>query len=104
MSREDMTVGDDENITNYDLYSLKIMLALGNFNINPNCNIVVETDAESTKNKIENLSKTIKNLQNKSIIPVSFNRKIGQIIAQTVISPELANIYLELLSFEGSEF
>ncbi|MBO4667894.1 MAG: hypothetical protein J5666_07220 [Bacilli bacterium] len=104
MSREDMTVGDDENITNYDLYSLKIMLALGNFNINPKCNIVVETDDYNTKQKIENLSKTIKTLQNKSIIPVSFNRKIGQIIAQTVISPELANIYLELLSFEGSEF
>ena len=104
MSREDMTVGDDENITNYDLYSLKIMLALGNFNINPKCNIVVETDANSTKQKIENLSKTVKTLQNKSIIPVSFNRKIGQIIAQTVISPELATIYLKLLSFEGSEF
>ena len=99
-----MTVGDDENITNYDLYSLKIMLALGNFNINPKCNIVVETDDNNTKKKIENLSKTIKTLQNKSIIPVSFNRKIGQIIAQTVISPELANIYLRLLSFEGSEF
>ena len=104
MSREDMTVGDDENITNYDLYSLKIMLALGNFNINPKCNIVVETDDNNTKKKIENLSQTIKTLQNKSIIPVSFNRKIGQIIAQTVISPELANIYLSLLSFEGSEF
>ena len=104
MSREDMTVGDDENITNYDLYSLKIMLALGNFDINPKCNIVVETDANNTKKKIENLSKTIKTLQNKSIIPVSFNRKIGQIIAQTVISPELANIYLKLLSFDGSEF
>ena len=104
MSREDMTVGDDDNITNYDLYSLKIMLALGNFDINPKCNIVVETDANSTKKKIENLSQTIKTLQNKSIIPVSFNRKIGQIIAQTVISPELANIYLKLLSYEGSEF
>ena len=104
MSREDMKAGDDENITNYDLYSLKIMLALGNFDINPNCNIVIETDDGATKNKIENLAVTIKTLQNKSVIPVSFNRKIGQIIAQTVISPELANIYLELLSFEGSEF
>ena len=104
MSREDMTEGDDINITNYDLYSLKIMLALGNFDINPNCNIVIETDDDTTKKKIENLSHTIKTLQNKSVIPVSFNRKIGQIIAQTVISPELANIYLELLSFEGNEF
>jgi len=104
MARDDMSHGDDENISNSDLLSLKIMLALGNFNINPNCNIVVETDTEETKTKIEDLSLTIKNLKTKSIIPVSFNKKIGQIIAQTIIEPLMANIYLELLSYDGCEF
>ena len=104
VSREDMTHGDDENISNSDLLTLKIMLALGNFNISKNCNIVVELDSEETKDKIEDLSKTITNLKNKSIIPVSFNKKIGQIIAQTIIEPLMANIYLELLSFDGYEF
>ena len=104
MARDDMSHGDDENISNSDLLSLKIMLALGNFNINPNCNIVVETDNEEKKTKIEDLSLTIKNLKTKSIIPVSFNKKIGQIIAQTIIEPLMANIYLELLSYDGCEF
>ncbi len=104
MSREDMEIGEDENITNHDLYSLKIMLALGNFAIKEDCNIVIETDTEETKNRIENLTLTLKNLRNKSIIPTSFNRKIGQIIAQTMIEPALANIYLELLSYRGCEF
>ena len=45
------------------LLTLKIMLALGNFNINKNCNIVVELDSEQTKDKIEDLSHTIKNLK-----------------------------------------
>jgi len=104
VSREDMTHGDDENISNSDLLTLKIMLALGNFNINKNCNIVVELDSEETKDKIEDLSHTIKNLKSKSIIPVSFNKKIGQIIAQTIIEPLMSNIYLELLSYDGYEF
>ena len=104
VSREDMTHGDDENISNSDLLTLKIMLALGNFNINKNCNIVVELDSEQTKDKIEDLSHTIKNLKSKSIIPVSFNKKIGQIIAQTIIEPLMSNIYLELLSYDGYEF
>ena len=104
MSREDMQEGEDENITNYDLLTLKIMLALGNYDIRKDCNIVIETDSDETKKKIENLSETLSNLKNKSIIPVSFNRKIGQIIAQTMVEPFMAAIYLELLSYEGCEF
>ena len=104
MSREDMQEGDDENITNYDLMTLKIMLALGNYNISKNCNIVIETSSDITKQKIENLASTLNNLKNKSIIPVSFNKKIGQIIAQPMVEPMMASIYLELLSYEGCEF
>lgn len=104
MSREDMAEGDDENISNYDLMSLKTVLAVGSYDISEDCNIVIETDSESTRAKIENLAGTLNNLKNKSIIPVSFNRKIGQIIAQTMIEPLMANIYLELLSYEGVEF
>ena len=104
MSREDMNEGDDENITNNDLMTLKVVLALGNYNFKKDCNVVIETDSDSTKQKIENLAVTLKNLKNKSIIPVSFNKKIGQIIAQTMIEPLMSTIYLELLSYEGCEF
>ncbi len=104
MNREDLKPGDDENITNSDLSSLKIMLALGNFNLKENTNIVIETDDENTAIKMENLSIKMDNLKNKTIIPVSFNKKLGQVIAQTIVTPSLANIYLDILSFEGSEF
>lgn len=104
MSKEDMVHGDDQNISNTDLHSLKIMLALGNFHISPDCNIVVETETEATRAKLESISKTLSNFKNKSVIPMSFNKKIGQIIAQTIIEPAMASIYFELLSYEGSEF
>ena len=104
MSREDMDEGDDKNITSSDLNALKILLALGNFNINKDCNIVIETENEDTKQQIENLANTIGTLKDKSVIPVSFNKKIGQVIAQSVVDPELASIYLDLLSYDGSEF
>ena len=104
MSNDNMSKGDDENITNSDLLSLKILLALGNFNLAPNVNIVVETDAEETVDKMEDLALTINNLKNKTIIPVSFNKKIGQIIAQTIINPIMATVYFDLLSYEGDEF
>lgn len=104
MCREDMQEGDDENITNYDLMTLKVMLALGNYDISKNCNIVIETSSDGIKRRIESLAKTLNTLKNKSIIPVSFNKKIGQIIAQTMVEPMMASIYLELLSYEGCEF
>ncbi len=104
MNREDLKPGDDENITNSDLSSLKIMLALGNFHLKENTNIVIETDEENTAVKMENLTIKMDNLKNKTIIPVSFNKKLGQVIAQTIVTPSLANIYLDILSFEGAEF
>ena len=104
MSREDMKEGDDKNISNNDLLSLKVLLTLGNFNISNDCNIVIETDSERTKSTIENLAKTINNLKENTIIPISFNRKIGQIIAQTVLDTRMAEIYTELFTYVGCEF
>ncbi len=104
MNKEDMKRGDDDNISNSDLLSLKIMLALGNFNLKKNANIVIETDDEKTSAKMEDLALKINNLKDKTIIPISFNKKIGEIIAQTIITPSLANIYLDILSYDGSEF
>ena len=99
-----MSHGDDDNISNSDLASLKIMLALGNFKLKENVNIVIETDDEKTTEKMEDLALTISNLKDKNIIPVSFNKKIGEIIAQTIINPIMASLYENLLSFDGDEF
>ena len=104
MAREDMSDGDDDNILNQDLLNLKIVLRIGSFDIPSNTQIVVETDSDETRQQIENISFTVSSLKGKSVIPVSFNRKIGQIIAQSIVSPEMAEVYLELFSFQGAEF
>lgn len=104
MARDDMYDGDDDNIINSDLLNLKIVLRLGSFNLDSEAQIVVETDSNITRGQIENLAYTVSSLKDKNIIPVSFNKKIGQIIAQSIVCPEISEIYLKLFSFEGSEF
>lgn len=104
MARDDMMDGDDDNIINSDLLNLKIVLRLGSFDINPNCQTLVETDSDITRGQIENLAFTVDSLKKMNIIPVSFNKKIGQIIAQTLVTPKMAEVYLDVFSFEGSEF
>ena len=104
MARDDIIDGDDDNIINSDLLNLKIVLRLGSFNIRKDSQIVVETDSDETRGQIENLSYTVKTLKPLNIIPVSFNKKIGQIIAQSLVIPQMSGLYNELFSFEGAEF
>ena len=104
MARDDMVDVDDDNIINSDLLNLKIVLRLGSFNIRKDCQIVVETDSDETRGQIENISFTVSTLKPLTIIPVSFNKKIGQIIAQSLVVPLMSGLYNELFSFEGAEF
>ena len=104
MARDDMEEGEDENIHNSDLLNLKIVLRLASFDISKDCQIVVETISDETRGQIENLSYTVATLKKLNLTPVSFNRKIGQIIAQSLIMPRISDVYAELFSFEGSEF
>jgi len=104
MNNENYQNNNNELISINDLEALKIVLALGNFKLKEETKIVVEMENEESIDKITNLSKTLNNLKDKYIIPVSFTKKIGQIISQTIVWPEIANIYYDLLSYEGSEF
>ena len=104
MAREDMIDVDDDNIINADLLNLKIVLKLGSFKLKEGCQIVVEMQSDDTRGQIENLSHKIASLKPLSITPISFNKKIGQIIAQSLIMPRMSDLYSELFSFEGSEF
>ena len=104
MAREDMVDVDDDNIINSDLLNLKIVLKLGSFKIKKDCQIVVETESDTTRAQIENLSHKIASLKPLNITAVSFNKKIGQIIAQSLIMPKMSDLYSELFSFEGAEF
>ena len=104
MAREDMKDTEEDSILNQDLLNLKIVLRLGSFKLDSDAQVVVETDSDVTRSQIENLAYTIKSLREKKIIPVSFNKKIGQIIAQSIVSPKMADVYLDLFSYQGSEF
>ena len=104
MAREDMVDVDDDNIINSDLLNLKIVLKLGSFKLKDGCQIVVETQSDETRAQIESLSHKITSLKKLNITPISFNKKIGQIIAQSLVMPHMSNLYSELFSFEGSEF
>jgi hypothetical protein len=104
MAREDMVDVDDDNIINSDLLNLKIVLKLGSFKLKEDCQIVVETQSDETRAQIESLSHKISTLKKLNITPISFNKKIGQIIAQSLVMPQMSELYSELFSFEGSEF
>ncbi len=104
MVKEGMVDLDDDNVVNSDLLNLKIVLKLGSFNMKKDCQIVVETDSEEARFQIDNLARKLTSLKRLNITPVSFNKKIGQIIAQSLVMPQMSNLYSELFSFEGSQF
>ena len=104
MAKEGMVDLDDDGVVNSDLLNLKIVLKLGSFNIKEDCQIVVETDAEDARTQIDSLSRKLSSLRKLNITALSFNKKIGQIIAQSLVMPQMSNLYSELFSFEGSEF
>lgn len=104
MVKEGMIDTDDDNVVNSDLLNLKIVLKLGSFNIKEDCQIVVETDSDEARTQIDSLSRKLASLRKLNITAISFNKKIGQIIAQSLVMPQMSNLYSELFSFEGSQF
>ena len=104
MVKEGMVDLDDDDVVNSDLLNLKIVLKLGSFDLKEDCQIVVETDSDESRAQIDNLSRKLASLRKLNIAAISFNKKIGQIIAQSLVMPQMSNLYTELFSFEGSQF
>ena len=103
MSKEGL-VDLDDAVNNADLLNLKIILKLGSFKLQKECQIVVETDSDEARAQIDGLSRKLASLRHLNITALSFNKKIGQIIAQSLVMPQMSNLYNQLFSFEGSEF
>ena len=104
MSKEGMIDLDDDNVVNSDLLNLKIILKLGSFKLKDDCQIVVETDSETARTQIDGLARKLASLRKLNITALSFNKKIGQIIAQSLVMPQMSALYSQLFSFEGSQF
>ncbi len=86
-----------------DLNVIKILLTLGQMELKEKINIVSEVKDFETKEKILAMRDKVNSLKNYSLIPVCFDKRLGQIMAQTVIEKHTEDIYLSLFSFEGSE-
>lgn len=93
----------DETMTKSDLSVIKNILSLGEIEFHLEPPIVVEIKKIETKEKILTLSRVVKSLKEHEIMPIVFDRRLGQIIAQTLIESKIEDVYLSLFSFKGSE-
>ncbi|MDY0075269.1 MAG: hypothetical protein WC992_05605 [Acholeplasmataceae bacterium] len=89
--------------TRSDLHVIKNVLSLGPLHFIYQPPIVVEIKDHDSEQKLSTLSHVVKDLSEHRILPVCFDQRLGQIIAQTIIEERLESIYLSLFSFEGSE-
>ena len=102
MSR-DLTTPTTEQLIECDLNVIKIVLGLGQLALPKKPTVVAEVKQIETKDKLLTMAQVVKTLQGYDILPVCFDRRLGQIIAQTIIDKHIEDIYLSLFSFEGSE-
>ena len=86
-----------------DMNVTKIILGLAEFQMINHPTIVCEVKHYDSKLKIESLHKLVKGLSTHTIIPICFDRRLGQIMAQTILDNRIDDIYLSLFSFQGSE-
>jgi hypothetical protein len=93
----------EDGFTESDLNVVKMVLGLGTLKLSQNPTVVAEVKHIDTKAKILTMAHVVKGLKDYHIIPVCFDRRLGQIIAQTIIDSKMEDIYLSLFSFEGSE-
>ncbi|MFW5894387.1 MAG: TrkA-related ion transporter [Bacillota bacterium] len=94
---------DARSLSQSDLNIIRTLLSLGGVRFNTAPTLVAEVKDIATKVKLMDLSKHVKSLRDYVIIPVCFDRRLGQIIAQSIIHPSIEDVYLSLFSFEGSE-
>lgn len=93
----------DQQMTQSDFTVITQVLALGSVSFQNYPPIVVEIKKEETKEKILILNRVISTLEKHEIMPILFDQRIGQIIAQTLIESRIKDVYLNLFSFKGSE-
>ncbi len=91
------------DLSKSDLNVIKVILSLGQASLRNDVTIVSEIKKIETKQKILTLSNIVPALNDYEIIPICFDRRLGQIIVQTILQKEMEEVYLTLFSFEGAE-
>jgi uncharacterized membrane protein YgdD (TMEM256/DUF423 family) len=102
MNKDDELIAYDE-LSYSDLNVIKTVLSLGPIRFEYEPPIVVEIKKITTKTKILTLSKVVHTLHEHVIMPICFDKRLGQIIAQTLIDHRMEDVYLSLFSFQGAE-
>ena len=86
-----------------DLNVIKVILSIGRIKFLNDPPIVAEIKRIETKEKIMTMSEVVSSLHEHKIMPICFDRRLGQIIAQTIICSKMEDVYLSLFSFDDSE-
>jgi len=84
--------------------TVKLVMKLANFGISPTCPIGVEADRYKTVELIRDLNKNVPGLNHKHIQAFSYNRKLGQFLALSILCPPLSRVLTDLLSNTGCIF
>lgn len=92
-----------KDMSKSDLNVIKVILSLGRIKFDYDPPVVAEIKRIETKEKILTMSKVVKTLHEHKIMPICFDRRLGQIIAQTIINSKMEDVYLSLFSFDDSE-
>ena len=92
-----------ESLSQGDLNVIKTILSIGEIKFENTPPIVAEIKNIETKGKVLTMGRVVKSLKQQLIIPVCFDRRLGHVIAQTIINPLIKEVYLSLFSFEGAE-
>lgn len=92
-----------KELSESDLNILKVILSLGQLKLPHHPPIVAEIKCIETSAKIATMANVVDNLKTHTIVPICFDRRLGQIIAQTIIEKHMEDVYLSLFSFDGSE-
>jgi hypothetical protein len=107
-SSKTIIILDDEHteITNQnhqDIFAIKTLMLLNQFDIKPNQTIIAEVKSLASKHMIDTyISKNMK-LSNQ-LVTILPDELMGRLIAQTILMPPLNEVYAELFSFKGAEF
>lgn len=94
---------NEMNLEQQDIFNLKILMLLNNELHHIGTTVIVELKNRKMNSIINNqlLTRTNKNTKVKTILS---NQWMGYLIAQTILMPELHQVYAEVLSYEGAEF
>jgi hypothetical protein len=92
-----------DTLSKSDVNVVKTILTVGRLTKDTSLTLIAEVKAHQTKQKIETMHKVVSSLKSHTILPVCFDRRLGQIIAQTILHPLMEMVYLSMFSFDGSE-